>query len=67
LPVGISFYTFQTLSYSIDLYRRKLEPTKDLIAFAAFVSFFLQLVAGPIEKASSLLPQLRKRRTFDER
>ena len=67
LPVGISFYTFQTLSYSIDIYRRKLEPTKDLIAFAAFVGFFPQLVAGPIEKASSLLPQLRKRRTFDER
>jgi D-alanyl-lipoteichoic acid acyltransferase DltB (MBOAT superfamily) len=67
LPVGISFYTFQTLSYSIDLYRRKLEPTKDLIAFAAFVSFFPQLVAGLIEKASSLLPQLRKRRTFEER
>lgn len=65
LPVGISFYTFQTLSYSIDIYRRKLEPTKDLIAFAAFVCFFPQLVAGPIEKASSLLPQLRKRRTFD--
>src|SRR5690606_16984149 len=47
LPVGISFYTFQTLSYSIDVYRKKLEPTKDLIAFAAFVSFFPQLVAGP--------------------
>ena len=60
LPVGISFYTFQTLSYTIDVYKRKLEPTKDLIAFSAFVSFFPQLVAGPIERASSLLPQFRE-------
>jgi len=65
LPVGISFYTFQTLSYSIDVYRRKLEPTKDLIAFLAFVSFFPQLVAGPIERATNLLPQFYKKRTFD--
>jgi alginate O-acetyltransferase complex protein AlgI len=65
LPVGISFYTFQTLSYSIDIYRKKLEPTKDLIAFAAFVSFFPQLVAGPIERATNLLPQFYKKRTFD--
>ena len=65
LPVGISFYTFQTLSYSIDVYRRKLEPTKDFIAFLAFVSFFPQLAAGPIERASHLLPQLYKKRTFD--
>jgi alginate O-acetyltransferase complex protein AlgI len=65
LPVGISFYTFQTLSYSIDVYRKKLEPTKDLIAFAAFVSFFPQLVAGPIERATNLLPQFYKKRTFD--
>ncbi len=65
LPVGISFYTFQTLSYSIDVYRRKLEPTKDFIAFSAFVSFFPQLVAGPIERASNLLPQFFKKRTFD--
>jgi len=57
LPVGISFYTFQTLSYTIDIYKKKLEPTKDFIAFAAFVSFFPQLVAGPIERASNLLPQ----------
>lgn len=56
LPVGISFYTFQTLSYSIDVYRRKLTATKDLIAFTAFVSFFPQLVAGPIERATNLLP-----------
>ena len=65
LPVGISFYTFQTLSYSIDVYRKKLEPTKDYIAFAAFVSFFPQLVAGPIERARNLLPQFYKKRTFD--
>jgi len=65
LPVGISFYTFQTLSYSIDVYKRKLEPTKDFIAFSAFVSFFPQLVAGPIERAKHLLPQFYKKRTFD--
>lgn len=65
LPVGISFYTFQTLSYSIDVYRRKLEPTKDFIAFAAFVSFFPQLVAGPIERANHLLPQFYSKRIFD--
>lgn len=65
LPVGISFYTFQTLSYSIDIYKRKLEPTKDFIAFMAFVSFFPQLVAGPIERATHLLPQFYKKRNFD--
>ncbi len=65
LPVGISFYTFQTLSYTIDIYRKKLHPTRDIIAFSAFVSFFPQLVAGPIERASNLLPQFYKRRTFD--
>lgn len=65
LPVGISFYTFQTLSYSIDVYKRKLEPTKDFIAFAAFVSFFPQLVAGPIERASNLLPQFYQNRFFN--
>jgi D-alanyl-lipoteichoic acid acyltransferase DltB (MBOAT superfamily) len=65
LPVGISFYTFQTMSYTIDVYRRKLEPTKDIIAFSAFVSFFPQLVAGPIERATNLLPQFYKKRTFD--
>jgi alginate O-acetyltransferase complex protein AlgI len=64
LPVGISFYTFQTLSYSIDVYRRKLEPTRDFVAFAAFVSFFPQLVAGPIERAINLLPQFYATRTF---
>jgi alginate O-acetyltransferase complex protein AlgI len=65
LPVGISFYTFQTLSYTIDIYHRKLEPTKDFVAFAAFVSFFPQLVAGPIERAAHLLPQFYKKRSFD--
>jgi alginate O-acetyltransferase complex protein AlgI len=65
LPVGISFYTFQTLSYSIDVYRRKMEPTNDFIAFAAFVSFFPQLVAGPIERATNLIPQFRHKRVFD--
>lgn len=58
LPVGISFYTFQTLSYSIDIYRGQLEPTRNFITFATFVAFFPQLVAGPIERASNLLPQL---------
>jgi len=58
LPVGISFYTFQTLSYTIDIYRKKLEPTNNFVDFALFVSFFPQLVAGPIERARSLLPQL---------
>ncbi|GAB5563283.1 MAG: MBOAT family protein [Winogradskyella sp.] len=64
LPVGISFYTFQTLSYTIDVYNKKLEPTKDIIAFFAFVSFFPQLVAGPIERATNLLPQFYKTRKF---
>ncbi|WP_405606327.1 MBOAT family O-acyltransferase [Polaribacter sp. Asnod1-A03] len=65
LPVGISFYTFQTLSYSIDVYRKKLEPTENFIAFSAFVSFFPQLVAGPIERASHLLPQFYSKRKFE--
>lgn len=64
LPVGISFYTFQALSYSIDVYRKKIEPTKDIIAFFAFISFFPQLVAGPIERATNLLPQFLQKRTF---
>ncbi len=64
LPVGISFYTFQTLSYTIDVYKRKLEPTKDILSFLAFVSFFPQLVAGPIERATHLLPQFYKKREF---
>ena len=65
LPVGISFYTFQTLSYSIDVYREKLKPTRDFTAFAAFVCFFPQLVAGPIERAVHLLPQFNVKRKFD--
>lgn len=65
LPVGISFYTFQTLSYTIDVYRKNLQPTKDVISFFAFVSFFPQLVAGPIERAANLLPQFYKKRTFN--
>ena len=65
LPVGISFYTFQALSYSIDVYRRKLEPTRDVVAYFAFISFFPQLVAGPIERATNLLPQFYIKRTFD--
>lgn len=65
LPVGISFYTFQTLSYTIDVYKRKLEPTNDFVAFSAFVSFFPQLVAGPIERATNLLPQFYSKRHFD--
>ncbi|WP_282042559.1 MBOAT family O-acyltransferase [Winogradskyella flava] len=64
LPVGISFYTFQTLSYTIDVYNKKLEPTKNFLAFMAFVSFFPQLVAGPIERATNLLPQFYKKREF---
>ena len=65
LPVGISFYTFQTLSYTIDVYRRKLEPTNDIIAFSAFISFFPQLIAGPIERATNLLPQFYSERIFN--
>lgn len=64
LPVGISFYTFQSLSYSIDIYRDKIKPTNDFVSFMTFVSFFPQLVAGPIERASDLLPQFLKARTF---
>lgn len=65
LPVGISFYTFQALSYSIDVYRKKLEPTRDIVSFFAFLSFFPQLVAGPIERATNLLPQFLKKRSFN--
>ena len=65
LPVGISFYTFQALSYSIDIYRSKMEPTRDVVAFFAYVSFFPQLVAGPIERATNLLPQFQRQRQFD--
>lgn len=65
LPVGISFYTFQMLSYTIDVYRGNLKPTEDFVSFMAFVSFFPQLVAGPIERATNLLPQFYKKREFD--
>jgi D-alanyl-lipoteichoic acid acyltransferase DltB (MBOAT superfamily) len=65
LPVGISFYTFQTMSYSLDIYNKKLKPVHDFISFAAFVSFFPQLVAGPIERASQLIPQIIKARKFN--
>lgn len=65
LPVGISFYTFQTLSYTIDVYYKRLEPTQNIISFFAFVSFFPQLVAGPIERATNLLPQFNKKRIFN--
>ena len=65
LPVGISFYTFQALSYTIDVYRRKLPATRDIIEFFAYISFFPQLVAGPIERATNLLPQFQRKREFD--
>ncbi len=65
LPVGVSFYTFQALSYSIDVYRRQIRPTRDPIAFFAFIGFFPQLVAGPIERATNLLPQFLRPRAFD--
>jgi D-alanyl-lipoteichoic acid acyltransferase DltB (MBOAT superfamily) len=65
LPVGISFYTFQTLSYTIDIYRRQFAPTRDFVAFSAFVAFFPQLAAGPIERAGNFLPQFLAPRTFD--
>jgi D-alanyl-lipoteichoic acid acyltransferase DltB (MBOAT superfamily) len=65
LPVGISFYTFQTLSYTIDVYRGRLEPRRDLLDFAVFVSFFPQLVAGPIERAVTFLPQVESPRSTD--
>jgi len=64
LPVGISFYTFQTMSYTIDVFRGKLKPSKDMVAFFAYVSFFPQLVAGPIERATQLLPQFHRQRVF---
>jgi D-alanyl-lipoteichoic acid acyltransferase DltB (MBOAT superfamily) len=62
LPIGISFYTLQTLSYTIDVYRRGATPARNFFDFALYVSFFPQLVAGPIERARTLLPQLERRR-----
>jgi len=64
LPVGISFYTFQTLSYTIDIYRGNIKPTNNLVSFFTYVSFFPQLVAGPIERAKNLIPQIESKRTF---
>ncbi|MGI9550951.1 MAG: MBOAT family O-acyltransferase, partial [Aurantibacter sp.] len=66
LPVGISFYSFQTLSYTIDIYRKNSAPTKDFVSFFTFVSFFPQLVAGPVERASNLLPQIERPRVFQK-
>ncbi len=66
LPIGISFYTFQTMSYSIDIFRKKIEPTTNVVDFALFVVFFPQLIAGPIEKARNLLPQLQLRKHLSE-
>ena len=65
LPVGISFYTFQALSYTIDVYRKDVPVTKNIVEFCAFISFFPQLVAGPIERAKNLLPQFQRDRHFD--
>ena len=65
LPVGISFYTFKALSYTIDVYRGKMEPTRDIVVLAAYVAFFPQLLAGPIERATALIPQFEKPRTFE--
>ncbi|WP_405415776.1 MBOAT family O-acyltransferase [Maribacter sp. Asnod1-A12] len=66
LPVGISFYTFQTLSYTIDIYRGSFKPTTSVLSFFTYIAFFPQLVAGPIERASNLLPQIEKKRTFNK-
>lgn len=65
LPVGISFYTFQTMSYTFDVYYKRIQPTSNFLSFATFVSFFPQLVAGPIERASELLPQINNKRLFN--
>jgi len=65
LPVGISFYTFQAVSYSIDVYRGEVKATRDVVAFAVYIAFFPQLVAGPIERASNLLPQFLRKKQFD--
>lgn len=65
IPLGLSFYTFQTMSYTIDVYRSNIKPTKNILAFLCFVSFFPQLVAGPLERAKSLLPQFLNKRNFN--
>ena len=65
LPVGISFYTFQAISYTVDVYRGEVKPTRNVVAFSVFIAFFPQLVAGPIERASNLLPQFLRKKAFD--
>ena len=65
LPVGISFYTFQAISYTVDVYRGDIKPTRDAVAFGVFIAFFPQLVAGPIERATNLLPQFLRNKSFD--
>ena len=65
LPVGISFYTFQAISYTIDVYRGDVKPTRDIVAFGVYIAFFPQLVAGPIERATNLLPQFLRKKSFD--
>lgn len=67
IPLGLSFYTFQTISYTVDVYKRRIPPTKNLLDFLCFVSFFPQLVAGPIERAKDLIPQFTQARKFDYR
>ena len=65
LPVGISFYTFQTLSYTIDVYRKNIEAERNFVLFSAYVAYFPQLVAGPIERASNLIPEFKQPKVFD--
>src|SRR6185312_3199527 len=65
LPLGISFYTFHGFSYVIDTYRKIITPTRNFIEYSVFVSFFPLLVAGPIERGTTLLPQIQKKRIFD--
>lgn len=65
LPVGISFYTFQAIGYSVDVYKGRIEPCRDLLSFATFIAYFPQLVAGPIERAANLLPQIQRPRAWD--
>ena len=67
LPIGISFYTFVTMSYVIDVYRREIEPTRNLVDFAVFVAYFPHLVAGPILRATALLPQIARPRRVTAR
>ena len=66
LPLGISFYTFKVITYTVDIYRREMEPTKDIVAFFAFVSFFPTMIAGPIDRARNLLPQFLSKRVFSD-